>query len=196
MRSWKKVVPLLLAIGLLLVLFRVGIPGLLDPVPVFWKPQNLLDLAQQISVNAIIAFGMTLTILIGGIDLSVGAVLALVGTTTAYVLFRGQGSGGGTALLLLAVLAGMGVAAVFGACNGVLAATTRMPPFIITLATMLIARGCALRFNESKPIAIPDEQALFLQLGNGRLLGIPLPVVVLAAVFLAGTVLLHRTRFG
>jgi ribose transport system permease protein len=196
-RSWKKLVPLLLAIGILLILFRVGVPGVLKPVPMFWKANNLLDLAQQISVNAIIAFGMTLTILIGGIDLSVGAVLALVGTTTVYVLHLGAGSAHGTAWLLLGILAGASVAAAFGAFNGVLAARTKMPPFIITLATMLVARGAALRFNESRPIPIPDEQALFLELGNGRLFGVlPYPVLVMGGIFLAAAILLHRTRFG
>jgi len=71
--------PLLTAVAGLLVLFRVWVPG-------FLAPDNMLDLTQQISVNAIIAFGMTLVILTGGIDLSVGALVALVGTTTVFGL--------------------------------------------------------------------------------------------------------------
>src|SRR5215471_18887939 len=157
MKSGKQLLPLLAAIVLLLGLFRVWVPR-------FLTPENLLDLAQQISVNAILAYGMTLVILIGGIDLSVGAVVALIGTVAVAVL----GHGGFAA----SILVGLGTAAMFGAINGVCAARTRMPPFIITLATMLVARGAALRFNEGRPLPIHDSEKLFLALGNARLLGV------------------------
>jgi ribose transport system permease protein len=167
-------------------LFRLWVPN-------FLQLDNLLDLTQQISVNAILAFGMTLVILIGGIDLSVGALLALVGTTTAYCLIA-TGLGLPTPL---AMLAGLAVAAAFGAFNGMCAARTRMPPFIITLATMLVARGFALRFNEGRPMNIPDRHAAFLSLGNGRFGDVvPVPVIVMLALFAVTAVLLHRTRFG
>src|SRR5439155_11093582 len=81
--------------------------------------------------------------------------------------------------------------------NGVCAAKTRMPAFIITLATMLVARGTAYRFNQAQPIHIPDHEKIFLLLGNGRLFGvIPVPVIIMLAIFLLAAVLLHRTRFG
>jgi len=157
----------------------------------------MIDLMQQISVNAIIAFGMTLTIMIGGIDLSVGALLALVGTTTVYTLTIGGGEVQTPAGLALALAAGLGVAAAFGAFNGVCAAKTRMPPFIITLATMFVARGAALRFNEGRPMRIPDGQSVFLAIGNSRLFDrIPLPVIIMLVAFVFAAVLLHRTRFG
>jgi ribose transport system permease protein len=175
-------VPLLIAIFVLLGAFRAWVPQ-------FLMVENLLDLAQQISVNAILAFGMTLVILIGGIDLSVGAVVALTGTITVWLLPRVGLAG--------AVPAGLAAAALCGAINGTFAARTPMPPFIITLATMLIARGLALRFNEGRPIPVPASEAGFLALGNERLLGvIPLPVLVMAATFVASAVLLHYTRFG
>lgn len=181
-KSLRPVLPLLLAIIVLLGLFRIWVPQ-------FLAVENLLDLAQQISVNAILAFGMTLVILIGGIDLSVGAVVALIGTVTVAVLARGG--------LAMGLMAGFGVAAVFGALNGVCAARTRMPPFIITLATMLVARGVALRFNEGRPLAVPDSEKLFLALGNARLFGfLPVPVLLMAGAFAVTAVLLHRTRFG
>src|SRR5215472_126593 len=120
----RRILPLLLSIAALLVLFRIF-------VPTFLGASNLLNITEQISVNAILAYGMTLVILIGGIDLSVGAVVALIGTVAVAVLGRG-GFG-------LSVLTGLGTAATFGAINGVCAARTRMPPFIITLATMLVA---------------------------------------------------------
>jgi ribose transport system permease protein len=132
---------------------------------------------------------MTLVTLIGGIDLSVGAVVALIGTVTVSVLVRGG--------LAAALLAGLATAGVFGGFNGLCAARTRMPPFIITLATMLIARGAALRFNEGRPLPVPDTEPLFLALGNARLLGVlPVPVLVMAGAFAVTAVLLHRTRFG
>ena len=182
MKTVKQVAPLLAAIFVLLAVFRIWVPQ-------FLSLDNLLDLAQQISINAVLAFGMTLVILIGGIDLSVGAVVALIGTLTVWLLPR-VGLGG-------AVSAGLVAATVFGAVNGICAARTAMPPFIITLATMLIARGLALRFNEGRPIAVPESQEAFLALGNARVLGIvPVPVLVMVAAFVVTAVLLHRTRFG
>ena len=191
MKTPKQMLPLIGAVIGLLVVFRLWVPN-------FLAPENMLDLAQQISVNAIIAFGMTLVILIGGIDLSVGALLALVGTTTVFGLMRL----GGTAAqsvpgLMAAVLLGLLAAAALGAVNGVCAARTRMPPFIITLATMMVARGAALRFNDGRPMHIPEVHTLFLSLGNGRVFGaVPVPVLVMLVLFALTAVLLHRTRFG
>ncbi len=182
MKAAKKMLPLLVAIVVLLVVFRLWVPR-------FLVPENLLDLAQQITVNAILAYGMTLVILIGGIDLSVGAVVALVGTVAVALMVRGG--------LALGLLAGLGVAGAFGAFNGLCAARTRMPPFIITLATMLMARGSALRFNEGRPLPVPPGEELFLALGNARLFGlVPVPVLLMLAALAATTVLLHFTRFG
>lgn len=148
-----------------------------------------MDLAQQISVNAILAFGLTLVILIGGIDLSVGAVVALSGVVCVSVLGVAGPVGGLTA--------GLGAGMLIGVANGLCAARTPMPPFIITLATMMVARGMALGFNESRPLPIGEDQTLILALGNARVGGwLPLPVVVMVAVFAVTAVLLHRTRFG
>jgi ribose transport system permease protein len=128
-------------------------------------------------------------ILIGGIDLSVGAVVALVGTVTVALLPRVG--------FVPSVLAGFASAAVFGAINGLCAARTTMPPFIITLATMLAARGTALRFNEGRPLPVPDSEKLFLAIGNTRLFDIvPLPVLIMLGAFAVTALLLHRTAFG
>ena len=171
MKQLRSLLPLLAAIVLLLVIFTLWVPQ-----HRFLTTGNLMDLAQQISVNAILAFGLTLVILIGGIDLSVGAVVALAGVVCVSAL---------------------GAALVLGVANGLCAARTRMPPFIITLATMLVARGMALGFNESRPLPISEDQTFILALGNARLGGwLPLPVVVMIAVFAVTAVLLHRTRFG
>ncbi|MBN2327367.1 MAG: ABC transporter permease, partial [Candidatus Omnitrophica bacterium] len=190
MRVMKQIAPLLIATAILLILFGNWAPN-------FFTVDNLLNLFQQVSVNAIIAFGMTLTILIGGIDLSVGAVLALVGTSTVYILTLTSQTMPTAAGLFLAILAGLSVAAFFGLFNGVCAAKTRMPAFIITLATMQIARGGAYCFNQARPIPVPDEQTWFLFLGNGYLWGkIPIPVLIMFALFVIMTFLLHATRFG
>jgi ribose transport system permease protein len=184
MKHLRSILPLLAAIAVLLVIFTLWVPQ-----HRFLTPGNLMDLAQQISVNAILAFGLTLVILIGGIDLSVGAVLALAGVACVSVL--------GVAGPLGGLAAGLGAAILLGVANGLCAARTRMPPFIITLATMLVARGMALGFNESRPLPIGPDQTFILALGNARAGGwLPLPVVVMVAVFAVTGVLLHRTRFG
>jgi ribose transport system permease protein len=181
--------PLLAACIALLTLFYFVVPG-------FLAPGNMLDLMQQIAVNAIIAFGLTFTILIGGIDLPVGAVLAVVGTTTVFMLGM-HGDAQGLGWLIISVLIGLSVGAAFGAANGICAAKTKMPAFIITLATMQIARGAAYRFNNAQPMRIPDSQTAFLAVGNGRLFDtIPISVVIMLVVFALATILLHRTRFG
>ncbi len=190
MKTIKQMLPLLIAMMGLLLLFGVSVPK-------FLSMENMLDLIQQISVNAIMAFGMTLVILVCGIDLSVGALLALVGTTTVFVLTKAGPDQQSVLWLVMAVLAGLGVAGGFGAFNGLCVSKTKMPPFIITLSVMLIARGCAFRFNQGLPMSIGDHQTIFLALGNGRVFGIvPIPVIVMLILFALTTILLHRTRFG
>ena len=190
MKMVKQMLPLIVAVAALLGLFRIWVPTFLDP-------DNMLDLTQQISVNAILAFGMTLTILIGGIDLSVGALVALVGTTTVYTLTRGVAGQQDVWMLAGALLAGLGAAAAVGAFNGLCAAKTKMPPFIITLGMMLVARGAALRFNKGRPMHVDGCHKIFLALGNGRLFDkIPIPVIIMVVLFVLMAILLHRTRFG
>jgi ribose transport system permease protein len=180
----RSIFPLLGAIALLLITFALWVPHGL-----FFTVGNLLDLAQQVSVNAILAFGLTLVILTGGIDLSVGAVVALAGVVSVSLL--------GTAGPVVGIAAGLGTAVLLGLGNGFCAATTAMPPFIISLASMMIARGLALGFNQSRPLPVGNEQGFFLAIGNERLGGwLPLPVLLMLLVFVTSAVLLHRTRFG
>jgi len=182
-----KLGKLLLVVAALLALFSFTAEN-------FLTAQNMLDLVEQVSVNAILAFGMTFAIIIGGIDLSVGAVLAVVGTSAAYALTQG---GSGATALLLSIATGLLVAGAFGLANGLCAARTAMPPFIITLGSMLVARGAALRFNENKPIQVSDSAySAFQAIGNGNVFGIPSPVIIMLGLFAVMYVLLHRTRFG
>ncbi len=203
-RKVLELIPLLVAVLALQLIFRFGLPYLWwdgysffhwwPGISSFWEQDNQIDIMQQISINAIMAFGMTLTILIGGIDLSVGAVQALVGTITVTILVGSQQPNGAGLALGLAV--GLGTAVVIGLFNGLCAAKTKMPPFIITLGSMLIAQGAARRFNEGQPIRVPDPATIFWHVGNGRLLGIPIPVLIMLGIFLLAALLLHRTRFG
>lgn len=181
----RRFLPLVAALVLLQIAFRIA-------VPMFWSHSNLIDLAQQISVNAIMAFGMTFTILIRGIDLSVGALLALVGTTSVWTI-----TAGGMPSFPAAVVAGLGVAAAMGLVNGILVARSRVPAFIVTLATMQLARGLAFRFNHAQPMSVPESQTTFVYLGNGKLFDfLPMPIVIMFAVFIAASYWLHFTVYG
>jgi ribose transport system permease protein len=165
----SSLLPLLVAIVTLELLFRFGVPLVWNGCPNFLDIENQINLLEQVSLNGILALGMTLTILIGGIDLSVGAVVALVGTTTVYLISKHTGETQNMGWTLLASLAGMGVALAIGLFNGICIAMTRMPPFIVTLGTMLIARGAALHFKQGQPVSLPPRETLFDALGNGKL---------------------------
>lgn len=154
----------------------------------FLTLSNLLNVALQTSIIAIVAIGMTFTILTAGIDLSVGSVVALAGALAAGLAVRQElGTAAGIAL---ALLAGMAV----GALNGLLVVKGKMPPFVATLATLAIARGLTLVYTQGRPIAGIDESFRFL--GSGSVLGIPMPVIVLALVFVVAFLVLRYTRFG
>ncbi len=176
-------IPILTASAGLLVLFGIWVPN-------FLALENLIDIAQQNCVYAILAFGMTLVILIGGIDLSVGALVALVGTVTTFTLLRGWPGP-------LAILAAFLVAATFGLFHGVAVSKGRMPAFIVTLASMMVARGLAFGFNGGRPMSLPDSHAAILALGNGRIGGfLPIPVVIMLVLYAIMAALLHFTIFG
>ncbi len=148
---------------------------------------NVTNILRQVSINALIAVGMTLVILTGGIDLSVGAVMALSGTVAAGLMSGGMN--GGLALLLCLLI---GLA--FGVANGAFVARAGMPPIIVTLATMGIARGLALIYTGGYPISgLPSWIRWF---GGGFVLGVQTPIVIMAVVYLLAWVLLERTPFG
>ncbi|MGB2715471.1 MAG: ribose ABC transporter permease [Vicinamibacterales bacterium] len=155
--------------------------------PHFLTISNLLNVMEQTSINAVIAVGMTFVILSAGIDLSVGSVLALSGVVMATLL---QQDWPVAAAMAVGLLMGFG----FGALNGVAIAWGRLPPFIATLGMMSIARGCALLFTEGRPVSGFDQT--FRSLATARILGIPAPVVITAAVYLVARFVLSSTRFG
>jgi ribose transport system permease protein len=155
--------------------------------PYFLTVPNLLNVAQQTAINAVIAVGMTFVIISAGIDLSVGSILAFSGV----VLAQGLKAGWPPAL---AILAGLGVGLLCGAANGLLITLGRLPPFIATLGMMSVARGAALLATDGRPISGFGEG--FRWIANGHVAGIPAPVVLMAAAYAAAHFTLRRTIFG
>ncbi|MDD1134038.1 ABC transporter permease [Pseudomonas shahriarae] len=153
----------------------------------FLTASNLSNIGRQVSINAIIAVGMTCVILTGGIDLSVGPVMALSGTLTAGLMVAGLPPG-------LAIGAGLLIGVAFGIGNGLFVAYLHMPPIIVTLATMGIARGFGLMYTDGYPISgLPEWFGFF---GRQSLLGIQVPILIMLVTYLVAYVLLQHTRIG
>jgi ribose/xylose/arabinose/galactoside ABC-type transport system permease subunit len=165
---------------LLCVLF-----GVLSPH--FFTTSNVLNVMEQTSLNAVIAVGMTYVILSGGIDLSVGSLVALAGVVMASVLKTG-------APVSVSILAGLGVGVACGLVNGSLVTLGRLPPFIATLGMMSVARGLALLYTDGRPIS--GFEAGFRSIATGRIGFVPIPVVVALAVYVVAHLVLARSRFG
>ncbi len=157
----------------------------------FLAPSNLLNLLRQVSINALIAFGMTFVILTGGIDLSVGSILALSGAISAYMIQAGVSPA-------ISIAIGMLSGALFGLINGILVAYGKAAPFIATLATMTIFRGGTYVFTNGNPITGTkiNESFLFQFMGRGYLFGIPFPIIIMLIAFGILYVVLHKTTFG
>ena len=148
---------------------------------------NWTNILRQSTINLIIAIGMTYVILTAGIDLSVGAVLALSTVVTADLLQRGIP-------VLPTVVVGLTLGGVLGLASGLLISRVRVPPFVATLGMMTVARGLALTYTQGRPITgLPDA---FRTIGTGFLGPIPMPIIVAGVTFIAGYILLTRTRMG
>lgn len=156
----------------------------------FLTANNLLNLLLQVTSNALIAFGMTFVILTGGIDLSVGSILALSSALTAGLLGSGMP-------VTLAILISLIMGCILGMMNGLLISYGKLAPFIVTLATMTIFRGATLVYTNGNPITKGlSDTFLFQFLGQGYIVGIPFPVIIMFIVFIVLYVLLHKTAFG
>ncbi|KPD00363.1 Ribose transport system permease protein RbsC [Geobacillus sp. BCO2] len=183
-RTWdvKKLGPL---IGLFLLCIVLSI--LSDD---FLTMDNWLNLLRQVSINALIAFGMTFVILTGGIDLSVGSVLALSSAITAGMMAQGMN---GFVAILVGLLAGM----VMGVLNGVIITKGKVAPFIATLATMTAFRGLTLVYTDGRPITgFASDDILFQMMGRGYFFGIPVPIVFMLIVYMVLYIVLKKTTFG
>lgn len=155
--------------------------------PYFFTVSNLANVARQVSFIALIAWGQTLVILSAGIDLSVGAGIALVSVLSAM----GFGEG-----ITLGVLYGVGAGLAVGLTNGLLIGTTRLAPFIVTLGMLSIAKGLALTISGGVPIFLNQTNSPFFWVGQGYLGPIPAPVLFSASGLVITWVILNRTRFG
>ncbi|HXW51405.1 MAG TPA: ABC transporter permease [Candidatus Acidoferrales bacterium] len=167
----------------------------------FLAPGNVLNVLRQIAVNAILAVGQTFVIITAGIDLSVGSLIALTGVLMAGVMQSHPAVATG---LLLAIAVGLGTGAGAGLIDGLPVVKFGLPPFITTLAMMLMARGLAFLYTHGQPIEIDNQAFNFLGSGFilpslGRLFGIPgipMQVVIMLVIVLIGAYILTQTRFG
>ncbi len=159
--------------------------------PNFFTVNNLFNILQQTSVNAIMAVGMTLVILTSGIDLSVGSLLALTGAVAASIV-------GLEVNALLAVFGALALGAAIGAGTGVIVAKGKVQAFIATLVMMLLLRGVTMVYTNGSPIntGFSDVADAFGWFGIGRPLGIPTPIWLMVIVFIAAWYMLHHTRLG
>lgn len=154
----------------------------------FLTSSNLFNIIRQITINIFLACGMTLVILLGGIDLSVGSVIAVSGCISA---------GMATWLKLpvpVAILIGVSCGGMIGSLNGMIASLTTIPPFIITLATMNIGRGIARLYTGAKTIAVLNPQYTFF--GTGKIAEIPIQLFLIVGVVAVTSFILNKTKVG
>ena len=164
----------------------------------FLQPQNLLNVIRQVAAIGIIAVGMTFVIIAKGIDLSVGSILAMSAVVSASLV---QLPGASNTLFpglqlpwFVGVIAGLGVGALLGLVNGSLVAFFKIAPFIATLGMMTMARGLALIYTGGRPLSKLNPAFNFI--GQGDIIGIPVPIILLAVVAVVAHLMLTRTRFG
>lgn len=171
-----------------MVLFALII-SILNPRFLTWY--NILNILRQTSINSIIAAGMTFVILIGGIDLSVGSVLAFCGAVAATLTRNALPF----PFIFITILA---LGAVLGMVTGVIISLGKVQAFIATLVAMTIMRGATLVFTDGKPISTGEGAVsdAFSWIGSGYVLGVPVPVYLMILVFAVSFYILHHTRFG
>ena len=172
-------------IGLVLIIMMIVI-AIMEPR--FLTPGNIINVATQISINGLLCYGLCLCITTGGIDLTVGAQLALtsciIGTTMGKLQWPA----------FLCVLAGIAVATLFGFVDGLLIAKFNMFPFVVTLSMQLVIRGLSQVITGGQAIMLTNEW--FTGIYSNKLLGIPMPIIIFIVVTVIMYLMLHWTRFG
>ncbi|WP_083875558.1 ABC transporter permease [Gracilibacillus halophilus] len=154
----------------------------------FLTATNITNILRQVSINGILAVGMTFVILTSGIDLSVGSVMAFTGTIMAGLMINNG------LPPILAIIAGILLGALLGYINGSFVAYAKIPAIIVTLAMMETARGLALLYTGGYPLSgVPDS---FTFIGRGYVLGIPMPVIIMIAVYLIAYLMLNHLPLG
>ncbi len=174
-------------IGLLALLIALWI-ALASISPFFFNSRNILLLLLQSSTTATVAIGMTLVIISGGIDLSVGGVAALAGMVTGILLMKAQLG------FLVSVVGGLSAGLVAGAINGVIVSRFKLQPMVVTLGMMSVARGLTLTSTSGRPIFVLDP--LLSTIGGGKVGPVPIPVIIALVVFVIGYIVLNYTEFG
>ena len=154
----------------------------------FVTVKNLFNVLRQISTNLLLACGMTMVIILGGIDLSVGSVIALSGVLAAGGVVRYN------LPIVPAMLLGILIGVIFGLFNGFVISKTTIPPFIVTLATMNIARGLAGVYTGGSPVRVVTKEWQWI--GAGYAFGVPVPVIIMIIVFIISLLIINRTRMG
>lgn len=157
--------------------------------PSFLQVGNLMNVGRQIALFGIVSIGMTFVILTRGIDLSVGSIVGVVAVSSAMLLSSGTAI---PVVIFLALLMG----AALGALNGIGVVFCQMPPFIMTLGTLVMGRGIAMTIANGEPQALGEATDAFYFLGGGFLLGVPVPIWIFAGVALIAFVVLRSTSFG
>jgi len=157
--------------------------------PTFINPSNLVSVARQTALFGIVAIGMTMVILTAGIDLSVGSIVAVAGVVCATMLDAGLP-------VWSVVIVGLAIGATLGAINGAVIVIGRVPPFIMTLGMMVIGRGLAMTLSGGHPVHFREAADSFSWLGQGFMLGLPVPVWVFMLVAAIGFFVLRYTAFG
>lgn len=181
-----KIVRSNLGILIGLLIMCIGLTFISDS---FATSTNIFNVLRQISVNVFLACGMTMVILIGGIDLSVGSVIAISGCLCAG-LITNNGIPSGLAIILAII-----IGTLVGAVNGLIIANTKIPPFIVTLAMMNIGRGFARIYTNTTTILVNDE--LFIWIGSGKIFGeIPVQLLFMVVVVIITGLILNKTKFG
>lgn len=153
----------------------------------FMTPNNITNILRQVSINGVLAIGMTFVILTGGIDLSVGSLVAVTSVICGSLLEGGMNT-------MIVILIGVVAAMLLGLLNGYLVSYVGFQPFIATLATMSICRGFAMVYSDGKPYLIKDKTFLFI--GQGKVGPVPMLVIILLIVCILGLIILETTTFG
>lgn len=172
-------------IGAILLIMMAGI-SIIEPS--FRSGSNLINVATQVSINAMISYGMCLAITTEGIDLSVGAQLALVSCTVGQLITNSGWS------IPMACLAALLISTAWGFVNGFLISKFNMFPFVVTLSTQLIIRGLAQVVSDGK--AIPLSDPTFKKIYSAKFASVPVPIIILIAITIIMYILLHWTKYG
>ena len=187
MENKKTIKEVLNSLTLVLIILGLGVV-LSIASPNFLKTTNILNILRQVSINGILAIGMSLVCLTGGIDLSVGSIVAFAGILTAGMLNNTS-----LPIFVIALIA-VAVGCIMGLINGYFVAYWGAPAFVVTLSMLTVGRGLTYIYCDGKPISkLPAE---FLVIGKGSLLGLPIPTIVLLIVFIVFSVMLSKFKLG